>query len=87
MPVLMSCSSLIALVGWLAPQQMPIDIHSLLWYSLPLAGLWLGLLGLAGLWLRTKALWLLIGAPLALYWPIWLLLNGIPSCYWNRTCV
>lgn len=83
----MSCSLLIALAAWLAPQRMPGNIDALLWYSLPLAALWLTVFAIAVLRLRRKSLWLLVGAPFALHWPIWLLLNGIPTCYWTRSCI
>jgi hypothetical protein len=84
----MICSWLVALLAWLAPQrQMPIDIHRMLLLSLPLAGLWLGLFGLAAVQMRKRSLWLLVGAPFALYWPLWLLLNGIPSCYRSGNCI
>jgi hypothetical protein len=28
----------------------------------------------------------LIGAPLALYWPVWLMFNRTPTCYWRGNC-
>jgi hypothetical protein len=32
-------------------------------------------------------LWLLFGALLALYWPVWLLFNRTPECYWHHNCI
>jgi hypothetical protein len=34
-----------------------------------------------------KSLWMLVATPPALYWPVWLVLNGIPACYWHGNCV
>jgi hypothetical protein len=81
-------SFVLAYFGWQAPQvRMGLDFHSMLWWSLPLAGLWLITFMIAAYRFRRKALWLLIGAPLALYWPVWLVINGIPECYWLGNCV
>lgn len=85
--VLLLTSLVAAFVGWNSPQgQMPLNIHAMLWTSIPLAGIWLLTLIVSAFAFRTKALWLLIGAPLALYWPVWLLVNGIPGCYWHGNC-
>jgi hypothetical protein len=32
-------------------------------------------------------LWILVGAPMALYWPIWLLFHHFPSCYYSGNCI
>jgi len=81
-------SLVLAFSGWYAPQwRMPLDFHSMLWWSLPLAGLWPVMVGISAFLFRKKAFWLLLGAPLALYWPVWLLLKGIPPCYWHGNCV
>jgi hypothetical protein len=86
--IVMAFSLVLAFSGWRAPQgRMPLDFHSMLWWSLPLAGLWMLIGAISAFRFRKRALWLLIGAPLALYWPFWLLLNGIPACYWHRNCV
>lgn len=85
---LLGISIVLALVGWDAPQgQMPLIYYNMLWWSLPLAGIWLLVLLISVFNFRKKALWLLLGAPLALYWPIWLLANGLPTCYWHGNCV
>ena len=81
-------SFVIACIGLLVPQrQMPINFHLMLWLSLPLAGIWLATAIASIFRFHKKALWMLIGAPLALYWPVWLMLNRIPACYWHRNCM
>jgi len=81
-------SIIIAALGWYLPQRrMPLDFHVMLWWSIPIACAWFLLLIVAALWLKRRAFWMLLGAPLALYWPIWLLLNHIPPCYWQGNCV
>ena len=86
--ILLAASLVVAVVGWDAPQgQMPLNFHNMLWRSLPLAGIWLLMVIISAFRFRKKALWLLIAAPLALYWPVWLLFNGIPPCYWHGNCV
>jgi hypothetical protein len=71
----------------LPSRRMPTDFHSMFWFSFPLAGLWLITLAVASVHFGRKAFWLLIGAPLSLYWPLWLIFNGIPACYWHGNCV
>lgn len=81
-------SFLVAVVGLVAPQRrMPIDFHLMLWLSLPLAGIWLATSIVSIFRFHKKALWMLVGAPLALYWPLWLMFNRIPECYWHGNCV
>ena len=81
-------SLLVALVGLLAPQRrMPIDFHIMLWLSLPLSGMWLATSIVSIFYFHKKALWMLLGAPIALYWPLWLMFNHIPACYWHRNCM
>jgi len=81
-------SALLGVFGWIAPQrQMPLDFYRMLRISLPLAFAWVVLFGLALYRFRKKAFWLLLTAPMALYWPTWLLIFGLPSCYYNGNCV
>lgn len=78
----------IACFGWGVPRrQMPIDFHSALWLSIPVAAFWALVIAVSARQFGKSALWMLLGAPLALYWPIWLLLNGVPACYWHGNCV
>jgi hypothetical protein len=79
---------ILAMLAYLPPRRrMPVDFHFVLWVSLPLGVIWV-LAYVAATWQCGKrTLWLLPGAPLALYWPVWLLLNHIPNCYWAGNCV
>jgi len=62
---------------------MPIDIDRMLWWSIPIACLWVVVVGVSAWLFGTKAVWMLLGAPLALYWPLWLARYGIPDCYYS----
>jgi len=85
---LLAGSIAVACFGWTAPQRsMPLDFYAMLWWSIPLACLWTLLFVGATFRFGRKALWLLFGAPFSFYWPVWLLLNGLPACYWHRNCV
>ncbi len=86
--ILLASSVVLAYFGWDAPHgRMPLDFHAMLWRSIPLACLWALTFGLSAYRFGRKALWMLLGAPLALYWPVWLVLNGLPACYWHGNCV
>jgi len=55
--------------------------------SIPFATAWAAILAFC-LWrYKKRGLWLLLGVPMALDWPIWLLLNHFPSCYYLGDCV
>jgi hypothetical protein len=85
--ILFAVSFLLAFWGWSAPRWlMGLDYHAMLWRSIPLACLWALTVALSVRWFGRKALWMLLGGLLALYWPVWLALNGIPQCYWLGTC-
>jgi hypothetical protein len=86
--IVLIASFVAAWFSWAAPGRgAPTDFHTILWWSLPLAFLWVSMVGVSAYRFGRKALWMLFGAPLALYWPVWLVLNGIPACYWRRNCV
>lgn len=77
-----------AYLGWQSPSyRMPIDYDAMISRSVPLAILWALILLLCFWRYKKRGLWLLIGAPMALYWPIWLLLNRFPPCYYSHNCV
>ena len=85
--VLAVASGFVALVGFVGPNRAPVNIHFILVVGIPLACLWTCSF-LLGLWFyRWRALWMLIAAPLVLYWPLWLFVNGIPLCYRLADCV
>ena len=78
----------IAVIGYLPPQRMrPIDFHFVLFGSLPLAGAWIVILLFCCIWFRKSGWPIFLGAPLALYWPLWLIFNRIPGCYYHHNCV
>jgi hypothetical protein len=80
-------SLLLAFFGWTAPShQMPLDYGAMIWRSIPYAIAWALVITFALVRFRTRGLWFLIGAPMALYWPIWLLFNHFPSCYYSGNC-
>jgi hypothetical protein len=55
--------------------------------SLPLAVIWVVLLGV-GFWrFRVRGLWFLIGTPAILYWPYMLWTQGLPGCYYDGQCM
>ena len=83
-----SASLLLALAQFLLPKrQMPIDYHLVLWMSLPVCVLWLALCIVLLYRFGAKSLWTLLGLPLILYWPFWLVVHGIPNCYWHHNCI
>jgi hypothetical protein len=77
-----AASLLAVFVGWLEPaRQRPINFGLVFWLSLPIAGLWAVVTTLSIIRFGRKALWMLIGAPVALSWPVWLIFHRIPGCY------
>src|SRR5437879_2133762 len=66
--------------------RMPLDYDAMISRSIPFAIAWAVILAFS-LWrYKKRGLWLLVGAPMALYWPIWLLLNHFPPCYYLHNC-
>ena len=82
-----AASIIFAWLGWKAPEwRMPLDYDAMISRSIPFAFVWLAAL-VFGLWrFRLRGLWLLIGAPMALYWPIWMFFNHFPPCYYSHNC-
>jgi hypothetical protein len=79
---------LIAFLGWMAPnRQRPLNYDAMIWRSIPYALAWTLAVTFALVRFRTRGLWLLLGAPMALYWPVWLLFNHFPGCYYTHNCV
>jgi len=81
-------SLIVAYMGWHAPNyRMPLDYGAMTSRSVPFAIAWVMVL-IFCLWrYKKRGLWLLLGTPMALYWPIWLLFNHFPSCYYLHNCV
>ena len=65
---------------------MPLDYDALIWRSIPYTLAWTLILLYALFRYKRLGLWLLLGAPMALYWPIWLIFNHFPSCYYAGNC-
>jgi len=77
----------IAYLSWISPaHRMPLDYNAMITRSIPFGLAWALVLAFS-LWrYRSRGLWLLFGAPLALYWPIWLLFHHFPPCYYAGNC-
>ena len=76
----------LACYGWFASARMPPDYDAMFSVSIPIAAIWICLVIGAVAWFGRRAAWTLLGAPLALYWPLWLALNGLPDCYYTENC-
>jgi hypothetical protein len=86
--IVFTLSLIVAYLASIAPSyQMPINYGAVVSKSIPLAIVW-ALIAAFALWhYRKSGLWVLVGAPLALYWPVWLMFNRLPSCYYLHNCV
>lgn len=65
----------------------PLDFHAMFTVSIPLAIIWLLLVSLCIWRFKLRGLWLIAAAPFALWWPIWLLFNHLPACYYAHNCI
>src|SRR5437016_6025546 len=60
--VFLVVSSVLAIASWLGPlRQMPVDYRAMVWWSVPLACLWLVIFALSVLRFDKKSLWLVLG--------------------------
>jgi hypothetical protein len=85
--MLFSISLLIAFLSWIAPvRQMPLDYDAMIRRSIPCASAWLLVVVYALPRYKWYGLIFLLGAPMALYWPIWLMFNHFPPCYYAGDC-
>lgn len=82
-----AASMVVACLGNFAPRHtMPYDYSAIVSWTIPLAVVW-GAIVITSVFLyRKRALWLLVGAPIALFWPAWLLVNGYQACWYMRNC-
>jgi hypothetical protein len=81
-------SFIVAIVGNEIPaRQMPLDYHAMITASIPLAAAWAIIFAFCIWRYGKRGLWLLIGAPIALWWPIWMILNHFPPCYYSHNCI
>jgi hypothetical protein len=86
--ILLTVSLILAAIGFESPDpsSRPLDYGAMLTVALPLAAAWIVVLAVSLRWCAKRALWLLLGAPMALWWPIWLLFNRFPPCYYAHRC-
>lgn len=86
--IALAASLLVAFLSRTIPaRQMPLDYHAMITVSIPLAVVWSILFALCIWRFRTRGLWLIIGAPLALWWPFWMVFNHFPPCYYSNNCI
>lgn len=85
--MLFSISLLIVFLSWIAPvRQMPLNYNAMIWRSIPFTSVWLLVAVYALLRYKWRGLVLLLAAPMALYWSIWLMFNHFPFCYYAGNC-
>jgi hypothetical protein len=86
--IALTASLVFAYLGSRAPSyRLLLDYDAMISRSIPFAIAWAVILAFC-LWRYEKrGLWLLAGAPIALYWPIWLLFNHFPPRYYLHNCV
>jgi len=86
--IVLAFSVFVASLGWAAPQhRMPLDYDAAISRSIPVGIIWLAAFAFCLRRYGRRAFWVLAGAPMALYWPIWLLFNAFPSCYYSHKCI
>ena len=85
--IVLMASLVVAYLGGSAPNyRMPLDYDAMISRSIPFAIAWAVILTFC-LWrYKKRGLWLLAGASMALYWPICLLVNQFPPCYYLHNC-
>ena len=83
-----AASLLVAFLGNMIPaRQMPLDYDAMITASIPLAVVWAALVAF-GIWrFRMRGFWLIAGAPLALWWPVWMVFHHFPPCYYSHNCI
>jgi len=68
-------------------RQMPLDYRAMITVSIPCAITWLLILGLSLRRFGKRALWILVGGVFAFWWPVWMLFNRFPPCYYSHRCI
>jgi hypothetical protein len=77
-------SLVVAYLGSRAPSyRMPVDYDAMISRSIPFAIAWAVIFAFSVWRYKKNGLWFPVGAPMALYWPIWLLFNR----YYLHNCV
>jgi hypothetical protein len=86
--IVLTASLLVAYLGAKSPSyRMPLDYDAMISRSIPLAIGWAAIVGFSMWRYKKRGLWSLLGAPMALYWPLWLLFNHFPDCYYLHNCI
>jgi hypothetical protein len=81
-------SMLVAILSYQMPaQRMPLEYHAMLTVSIPLAVVWIAIFASCMWRYGKRGLWLILGAPFALWWPIWMAFHHFPSCYYSHNCI
>jgi hypothetical protein len=85
--VALAVSSLAAILAFEIPgRQLPLDYRAMITASIPLAAVW-AIIFTFFLWrYKKRGLWLALGAPLALWWPLWMVFNHFPPSYYSHNC-
>jgi hypothetical protein len=68
-------------------RRMPIDYYWAIHWSQALSSIWLIVTAFLIFRSGKRALWTLLGLPLAAYWPLWLLTHQLPPCYVTHNCI
>ena len=86
--IALAASLIDAFLGMEFPsRQRPLDYHSMITVSIPLAAAWL-LIFVVTMWrFGKRGLWLLAGAAFAFWWPVWMIFNDFPPCYYSHLCM
>jgi hypothetical protein len=86
--IALTTSLIVALLGGQIPGgQRPLDYHAMITVSIPLAIVWAILVANCVWRFGRRGLWAILGAPLALYWPVWMIFNRFPPCYYTHNCI
>jgi hypothetical protein len=86
--IALSASLIVAFLGFQIPaRHWPRDYDAMITVSVPLAIVWAILFALC-LWRSgRRGLWAILGAPVALWWPVWMIFNHFPPCYYAHNCI
>jgi hypothetical protein len=83
-----AASFIVAILGNEIPgRQMPLNYQEMITVSIPLAVAWAIILVFCMWRYGKRGLWLIVGAPLALWWPVWMIFNHFPPCYYSHNCI
>jgi hypothetical protein len=83
-----AASLFVAFLSYQIPAlQRPLDYRAMITISIPLAIVWAVFFAFSVWRFRKRGLWLIVGAPLAFWWPMWMVFNHFPRCYYSQTCM